>query len=515
MERDRDQDTTLLGKLKRARRGESNAKVLVNTLATQLKVVPLPRRRYPAATPPPLPRRRYPAATPPPLPRRRYPSSTTNPHWQIATEVYTKASVEVSELHQMAQEERVQREQQVKEEKEQEEQEREEKEQEEQEEQEEEEVIDLVSGETTVESSNESCVADEIDADEAANNEAADDDLPFGTLESKVVNVNEVIPHTTHCRCYSSTTATPLPLPTPIHHRYPTAATHTHRHCPTATAPPPLPPTPSQAWMESFNNKGVAVIGTITEFTQEQVNKCRELHDDWNKSKQIFNDELPVQPRQKGEAQRRSCPVPKDVGDAVTHVVLKALLSQEVGLSLQEFEITVTHPDCLLRDPGSKPEDGDPGSAPEDGLSMQLRHTELEGPPRIINLVNQTFPVLRTGEGDQAFLQTHLFGRPVRDGGFCATAILTLEPLDTIEVCEPLLHSRFAYLPHRRYPIAATPSPLPHRRYPIAATPASLPQRRYPSVATPSPLLLHHLLLPLSSAGLGKSTRCWKTGAAL
>ena len=103
MERDRDQDTTLLSKLKRARRGESNAKVLVNTLATQLKVVPLPRRRYPAATPPPLP-------------RRRYPSSTTNPHWQIATEVYTKASVEVSELHKRVQEEQTEKDRVVKEE---------------------------------------------------------------------------------------------------------------------------------------------------------------------------------------------------------------------------------------------------------------------------------------------------------------------------------------------------------------------------------------------------------------
>ena len=46
--------------------------------------------------------------------------------------------------------------------------------------------IDLLGGDTTVESSGESS-----DADEAANNEAADDDLPaFGTLESHVNNVN-------------------------------------------------------------------------------------------------------------------------------------------------------------------------------------------------------------------------------------------------------------------------------------------------------------------------------------
>ena len=45
------------------------------------------------------------AATPPPLPRRRYPSSTNNPHWQNATELYTKAADEVSELRKLVQEE--------------------------------------------------------------------------------------------------------------------------------------------------------------------------------------------------------------------------------------------------------------------------------------------------------------------------------------------------------------------------------------------------------------------------
>ena len=52
----------------------------------------------------------------------------------------------------------------------------------------------------------------------------------------------------------------------------------------------------------------------------------------------------------------------------------------------------------------------------------------------------------------------------------------------------PYLPSRYASLPHRRYPIVATPASLPHRRYPIAATPSPLPHRRYPIAATPSPL---------------------------
>ena len=166
-------------------------------------------------------------------------------------------------------------------------------------------------------------------------------------------------------------------------------------------------------------------------------------------------------------------------------VILEALNS------VHEFELTLTHPDCLLRDPGSADGEGLTSSADGEGLTEQLRHTDLdlEGPPRSINLVHQTFPVLRAGEGDAAFLQTHLAGLPVRDGGFCVTAILTLECNDTLEVCEPLplLRSRFAYLPHHRYPIVATPSSLPHRRYPIAATPSSLPQH-YPIDATPASL---------------------------
>ena len=75
---------------------------------------------------------------------------------------------------------------------------------------------------------------------ESVDDKAADDDLPaFGTLESRINNVNEVIPPPLpHCRY-------------PIHHRYPTAATHTHPpplpHCryphPSTTATPvPLPP---------------------------------------------------------------------------------------------------------------------------------------------------------------------------------------------------------------------------------------------------------------------------------
>ena len=142
----------------------------------------------------------------------------------------TEASAEVAELHKLAQEERVQQEQQVKEDLEQEEQEREG-------ETSVEKPIDLLGGDTTVESSGESS-----DADEAANNEAADDDLPaFGTLESHVNNVNEVIPPIAHppplphCRYPPpSTTATPPPLPPPIHCRYP--------HPSTTATPVPLPP---------------------------------------------------------------------------------------------------------------------------------------------------------------------------------------------------------------------------------------------------------------------------------
>ena len=112
----------------------------------------------------------------------------------------TEASAEVAELHKLAQEERVQQEQQVKEEQE--------RKQAQlagaastsfaaEGENSVEKPIDLLGGDTTVESSD-----DSSDANEAANNEAAEDDLPaFGTLESCVSNVNEVIPPPLpHCR---------------------------------------------------------------------------------------------------------------------------------------------------------------------------------------------------------------------------------------------------------------------------------------------------------------------------